>query len=74
MAYRRSDTPEGIQYPFVVSVPNSTTVQLGMPTAPQGDNSLAGKGTPWMMRSGNSGTRLMILINGSEYSNHAYQA
>ncbi len=69
IAYRRFDTPDRIQYLFVVSLPNATAEQLGMPTGPQRDNALAGKGTPWMMRSGTSGAHLMIPVNGTEYSN-----
>ena len=69
MAYRRFDTPDRIQYLFVISMPNATAEQLGMPTAFGRDNALAGKGTPWMMRSGTSGAHVMIPINGTEYSN-----
>ncbi|MBT3529576.1 MAG: hypothetical protein HOF74_04155 [Gammaproteobacteria bacterium] len=69
MAYRRFDTPDRIQYLFVISMPNATAEQLGMPTGFQRDNALQGKGTPWMMRSGTSGAHVMIPINGTEYSN-----
>ena len=69
LSYRRFDTPDRIQYLFVVSLPNATAEQLGMPTGSQRDNSLAGEGTPWMMRSGTSGAHLMIPVNGTEYSN-----
>ncbi|HBW82779.1 MAG: hypothetical protein CMD92_03080 [Gammaproteobacteria bacterium] len=69
LSYRRFDTSERIQYLFVVSLPNATAEQLGMPTESQRDNSLAGEGTPWMMRSGTSGAHLMIPVNGTEYSN-----
>lgn len=71
MSYRRFDTPDRIQYLFVVSLPNATAEQLGMPTGSQRNNSLAGQGTPWMMRSGTSGAHLMIPVNGTEYSNKA---
>ena len=69
LSYRRFDTADRIQYLFVVSLPNATAEQLGMPTGSQRDNSLAGQGTPWMMRSGTSGAHLMIPVNGTEYSN-----
>ena len=69
LSYRRFDTADRIQYLFVISLPNATAEQLGMPTGSQRDNSLAGKGTPWMMRSGTSGAHLMIPVNGTEYSN-----
>ena len=69
MAYRRFDTPDRIQYLFVISMPNATAEQLGMPTGFQRDNALQGKGTPWMMRSGTYGAHVMIPINGTEYSN-----
>ena len=69
LSYRRFDTPNRIQYLFVVSLPNATAAELGMPEGSQRDNSLAGRGTPWMMRSGTSGAHLMIPVNGTEYSN-----
>ncbi|MBT8147241.1 MAG: hypothetical protein KJN90_10345 [Gammaproteobacteria bacterium] len=69
LSYRRFDTPDRIQYLFVISLPNATPEDLGMPIGPQRDNSLAGRGTPWMMRPGTSGAHLMIPINGTELSN-----
>lgn len=69
LAYRRFDTPDRIQYLMVVSLPFATAEQLGMPTGSQRNNSLAGRGTPWMMNSGTSGAHLMIPVNGTEYSN-----
>lgn len=69
IAYRRFDTPNRIQYLMVVSLPNASAEELGMPVGSQRDNSLAGMGTPWMMRPGTSGAHLMIPINGTEYSN-----
>ncbi|GEM_PF-367929 len=71
LSYRRFDTPNRIQYLFVVSLPNATAAELGMPEGSQRDNSLAGRGTPWMMRSGTSGAHLMIPVNGTDYSNEA---
>lgn len=69
LSYRRFDTPDRIQYLFVVSLPGATPEELGMPTGPQRNNALAGKGTPWMMRPGTPGAHLMIPINGTELSN-----
>lgn len=69
LSYRRFDTPDRIQYLFVVSLPNATPESLGMPTGPQRDNALAGRGTPWMMRPGTPGAHLMIPINGTDLSN-----
>jgi len=69
LSYRRFDTPDRIQYLMVVSLPNASAEELGMPTGSQRDNALAGKGTPWMMRPGTSGAHLMIPVNGTEYSN-----
>jgi hypothetical protein len=40
-----------------------------MPTGSQRDNSLAGRGRPWMMREGTPGAHLMIPINGTDLSN-----
>jgi len=72
LAYRRFDTPDRIQYLMVISLPNATAEELGMPTGSQRDNALAGMGTPWMMRPGTSGAHLMIPINGTEYSNNGH--
>ena len=69
MAYRRFDTPERIMYLMVVSLPFATAEELGMSSAFGRDNALAGKGTPFMMRSGTAGAHLMIPINGTEISN-----
>ena len=69
LSYRRFDTPDRIQYLFVISLPNATPEDLGMPTGPQRDNALAGRGTPWMMRPGTPGAHLMIPINGTDLSN-----
>lgn len=69
LSYRRFDTPDRIQYLFVISLPNATPEELGMPTGPQRNNALAGRGTPWMMRPGTPGAHLMIPINGTELSN-----
>ena len=72
IAYRRFDTPDRIQYLMVISLPNASAEELGMPVGSQRDNSLAGMGTPWMMRAGTSGAHLMIPVNGTEYSNKGH--
>lgn len=69
LSYRLYDEPDRIQLLWIVSVPNATPEQLGMPTGAQRDNALAGKGTPWMMNPGTPGAHLMIPINGTELSN-----
>jgi hypothetical protein len=67
--YRLYDDNDRIQLLWVVSVPNATSAELGYPTGGQRDNSLAGKGTPWMMLDGTPGAHLMIPINGTPLSN-----
>ena len=69
LSYRLFDEPDRIQLLWIISVPNATPEQLGMPTGSQRDNSLAGQGTPWMMNPGTPGAHLMIPINGTELSN-----
>ncbi len=69
LSYRLYDEPDRIQLLWIVSVPNATPEQLGMPTGAQRDNALAGKGTPWMMNPDTPGAHLMIPINGTELSN-----
>ncbi len=69
MSYRLFDEPDRIQLLWIISVPNATPEQLGMPTGAQRDNALAGRGTPWMMNPGTPGAHLMIPINGTELSN-----
>jgi len=71
LSYRLYDEPDRIQLLWIISVPNATPEQLGMPTGSQRDNSLAGRGTPWMMNPGTSGAHLMIPINGTDLSNKA---
>jgi hypothetical protein len=70
--YRLYNKDDRIQLLWVVSVPNATASQLGYPTGSQRDNSLAGRGTPWMMREGTSGAHLMIPINGTALSNNPH--
>ena len=69
LSYRLYDEPDRIQLLWIISVPNATPEQLGMPTGSQRDNSLAGHGTPWMMNPGTPGAHLMIPINGTDLSN-----
>lgn len=70
--YRLYNNDDRIQLLWVVSVPNATATQLGYPTGSQRDNSLAGRGTPWMMLEGTSGAHLMIPINGTPLSNNPH--
>jgi hypothetical protein len=69
LLYRHYDKDDRIQLLWVVRLPNATSEQLGMPTASQRDNSLAGHGLPWMMREGTPQAHLMIPINGTALSN-----
>lgn len=69
MIYRKYEKDDRIQLLWVVFLPGATSAELGMPTASQRDNSLAGMGRPWMMREGTPGAHLMIPINGTEMSN-----
>lgn len=69
LSYRIDKRPDWIQYLWVVSLPFATAEELGMPTVSQMENSLAGKGTPWMMQEGTGSAHLMIPVNGTEYSN-----
>ena len=69
MMYRTYDAGDRIQYLWVVVLPDQVASDLAMPTGSQRDQSLAGQGTPWMMREGTSGAHLMIPINGTEFSN-----
>lgn len=70
--YRLYNKDDRIQLLWVVSVPNASASQLGYPTGSQRDNSLAGRGTPWMMREGTSGAHLMIPTNGTALSNNPH--
>jgi len=67
--YRLYEEDDRLKLLWVLRVPDATAADLGMPTGSQRDNSLAGKGTPWMMREGTPGAHLMIPINGTELSN-----
>jgi len=67
--YRLYEEDDRLKLLWVLRIPNATAAELGMPTGSQRDNSLAGKGTPWMMREGTPGAHLMIPINATALSN-----
>jgi len=67
--YRLYDKDDRLKLLWILRLPNATSEQLGMPTGSQRDNSLAGRGLPWMMREGTPQAHLMIPINGTELSN-----
>jgi hypothetical protein len=69
LAYRLYEEDDRIRLLWMVRVPGATSAELGMPTGPQRDAALAGRGTPWMMNEGTPGAHLMIPINGTELSN-----
>jgi len=69
MFYRLYEEDDRIKLLWVMLLPNATSEELGMPTGSQRDNSLAGKGRPWMMRPGTPNAHLMIPINATELSN-----
>ena len=69
IAYRLYEEDDRLKLLWVLRLPNATSAGLGMPTGSQRDNSLAGKGLPWMMREGTPSAHLMIPINGTELSN-----
>jgi len=67
--YRLYEDDDRLRLLWILRVPNATSEELGMPTGSQRDNSLAGRGTPWMMREGTPAAHLMIPINGTALSN-----
>ncbi|MBN4053791.1 hypothetical protein JYT97_02785 [Haliea sp. AH-315-K21] len=69
LRYRLYEEGDRIQLLWVVTLPNATSEDLGMPTGSQRDSSLAGMGLPWMMREGTPNAHLMIPINATELSN-----
>jgi len=69
LAYRLYEDDDRLKLLWILRVPGATSEELGMPTGTQRDNSLAGRGTPWMMLEGTPGAHLMIPINGTELSN-----
>ena len=68
MLYRTYGKDDRIQLLWAVTLPGATSEDLGLSTVSQRDNSLAGKGLPWMMRPGTPGAHLMIPINATELS------
>ncbi len=71
LAYRLYENDDRLKLLWVMRLPNATSAGLGMPTGSQRDNSLAGRGLPWMMREGTPSAHLMIPINETELSNNA---
>ena len=69
MMYRLYEKDDRIQMLWVVVLPNATSEELGLSTASQRDNALAGKGLPWMMAEGTPGAHLMVPINARDLSN-----
>ena len=69
LGYRLYEEDDRLKLLWVMRLPNGASMELGMPTGSQRDNSLAGKGMPWMMREGTPSAHLMIPINGTELSN-----
>jgi hypothetical protein len=69
LAYRLYEKDDRLKLLWVLRLPGADSQDLGMPTASQRDQSLAGKGLPWMMREGTPAAHLMIPINGTELSN-----
>ena len=67
--YRLYQDDDRIKYLWILRLPNATSAELAMPIGSQRDNSLAGRGLPWMMREGTPAAHLMIPINGTELSN-----
>lgn len=69
IGYRLYQDDDRIKYLWVLRLPNATAEELGLSTASQRDEALAGHGLPWMMREGTPAAHLMIPINGTELSN-----
>ena len=69
LAYRLYEEDDRIKLLWVMSLPNAKAEDLGISTQSQRDNTLAGRGMPWMMREGTPQAHLMIPINGTEFSN-----
>lgn len=63
MSYRRYHDDDRIQYLWVMSLPNSTSDEIAVSTAPQRDGALRGQGLPWLMRAGTPNAHVMIPIN-----------
>jgi hypothetical protein len=69
MMYRLYEQDDRLKLLWVIRLPSATPDQTGMSLGSQRDNSLAGRGRPWMMRAGSPAAHLMIPINGTELSN-----
>jgi len=69
LAYRLYEDNDRLKLLWILSLPDAMPEPLGMSTGPQRDQSLAGRGKPWMMREGTSAAHLMIPINSTELSN-----
>jgi hypothetical protein len=69
LAYRLYEEDDRLKLLWILSLPEAMPEPLGMPTGPQRDQSLAGRGRPWMMRVGTPAAHLMIPINSTELSN-----
>jgi len=69
IVYRLDENESGIQLLWAVMLPNTTSADLGISSSGRFTSSVAGKGTPWMMREGTPSAHLMIPINGTDLSN-----
>ena len=69
LAYRLYQDDDRLRLLWILSLPDAMPEPLGMSTGPQRDQSLAGRGRPWMMREGTAAAHLMIPINSTELSN-----
>jgi len=69
IVYRLDENENGIQLLWAVMLPNLTSADLGISSSGRFTSSVAGKGTPWMMREGTPSAHLMIPINGTDLSN-----
>jgi hypothetical protein len=69
LAYRLYEDDDRLRLLWILSLPDAMPEPLGMSTGPQRDQSLAGRGRPWMMREGTPAAHLMIPINSTELSN-----
>ncbi len=67
--YRLYEEDDRLMLLWGMSLDGATSEALGMPTGIQRDNSLAGKGRPWMMLEGTPGAHLMVPINATELFN-----
>jgi hypothetical protein len=69
LAYRLYEEGDRLKLLWILSLPEATPEALGMSTGSQRDQSLEGRGRPWMMREGTPAAHLMIPINSTELSN-----